>query len=972
MQTMISEQYEVVKVEKLADINSKGYLLKHKKSGARIQIISNDDENKTFYICFRTPPENSCGTTHIIEHSVLCGSEKFPAKDPFVELVKGSLNTFLNAMTYSDKTVYPVASCNDKDFQNLCDVYLDAVLNPNISKRPEIFKQEGWHYELNSKDEPLAVTGVVYNEMKGAFSSPEGVLDREILNSLFPDTAYCYESGGNPEEIPNLTYEMFLDYYKKYYHPSNSYIYLYGDMDINEKLEWLDKEYLSKYDMTEIDSEVKIQKAFSQTREVVKEYSISQDENENDNTFLSYNKVIDYNSDRELELAFSILEYALVSSPGAVIKKALLDAKIGKDIIGSFENGIIQPYFSIVAKNSEESKKEEFIRIIEDVLKDQIKNGINKKALLAGINITEFSYREGDFGNFPKGLIYGLNNLETWLYDDNQAFERVCEGKLFDSLRQKIDSGYFEKIVEKYILNNNHSSIVIVKPVKGLTAKNDALFSEKLATYKATLSDEELERLVEDTKALKKYQEEPSTKEELESIPMLSIDDIKKEINPLNNVELNIENTKVLWHDMFSNKINYIKFLFNAGNIKTQHIPYLSILKNILCSVDTKNHDYSQLSNDIHINTGGIGCAINIFSDVKQKDDFSVYFDFKTKVLYEKTDFAIKTIAEIISGSKFDNKKRIYEIIAEIKSHLQTSLLASGHIYAIERASSYYSKTMKFHELISGIEYYRLIDDLEKNFDDRYDELVSILNELIVTIFRKENLMVSITCDEEGLNIFKENYNELLSSLFTENVENQGFELDCQKKNEGFKSSSKVSYVVRCGNFRNSGFDYTGSLRVLKVILSYDYLWLNIRVKGGAYGCMSGFSRTGDIYFATYRDPNIKESNEIFDKMPEYLEKFDVDERDMTKYIIGAISSLDTPLNPCAKGERSFGSYMMNISEEDLQAERNQVLNTKKEDIRNLKEMIEKALLENYLCVVGNEEKIEKEKDLFDNVLNLM
>ena len=433
--------YELVRKQDVSDLQSVGYLFRHKKTGARVLLLENDDENKVFTIGFRTPPEDSTGLPHILEHSVLCGSKKFPAKDPFVELVKGSLNTFLNAMTYPDKTLYPIASCNDKDFQNLMHVYMDAVFYPNIYERDEIFRQEGWSYKLDEKESDLEYNGVVYNEMKGAFSSPEGVLDRVILNTLFPDTSYRNESGGDPDVIPELTYEQFLNFHKKYYHPSNSYIYLYGDMDMEEKLNWLDQEYLSKFDYLAIDSEIRFQKPFEQMKEVEMAYSITSSESEEDNTYLSYNKVIGTSLDEKLYLAFQILDYALLSAPGAPLKKALVDAGIGKDIMGSYDNGIYQPIFSIIAKNANLEQKEAFIQVVEDTLKEIVKNGMDQKALEAGINYHEFRYREADFGNFPKGLMYGLQMFDSWLYDDEKPFIHVEELKTFAFLKDRSVQG---------------------------------------------------------------------------------------------------------------------------------------------------------------------------------------------------------------------------------------------------------------------------------------------------------------------------------------------------------------------------------------------------------------------------------------------------------------------------------------------------------------------------------------------------
>ena len=561
--------YELIKEENLTDIHAKGYLLRHKKSGAKISLISNDDENKVFYIGFRTPVEDSTGVPHIIEHTVLCGSDKFPVKDPFVELVKGSLNTFLNAMTYPDKTVYPVASCNDKDFANLMDVYLDAVFHPNIYKKEEIFKQEGWHYELEDRDAPVTINGVVYNEMKGAFSSPEGVLDRVVLNSLFPDTTYSNESGGDPEVIPELTYEQYLDFHRKFYHPCNSYIYLYGNMDMEEKLEFLDKEYLSHYDKIEVDSAIQLQAPFEKPVTISKPYSIASSESLEDNAYLSYNVAIGTNLESELTLAFDVLDYALLSAPGAPLKQALIDAGIGKDIMGGFDNSTLQPIFSVVAKNANKEDEEKFVGIIEDTLKKIVKDGLNRKSLLAGINSEEFKFREADYGNFPKGLIYGLSCMDSWLYDDDEPFLYLKILDVFAALKEKIETGYFEELIQKYLLDNSHKSYVSIEPEKGLNARLEKELEEKLAAYKNGLSEEEIDKLVEDTKHLKLYQEEPSPKEDLMKIPMLKRQDMKREAQPLVYEKVSCNGIETIHTNIYSNGIHYLNLMFDNVRLLT-------------------------------------------------------------------------------------------------------------------------------------------------------------------------------------------------------------------------------------------------------------------------------------------------------------------------------------------------------------------------------------------------------------------
>ena len=522
--------YELIQKEQIPDLRSTGYLLRHKKTGARVALLSNDDENKVFNIGFRTPPSDSTGVPHIMEHSVLCGSTDFPVKDPFVELVKGSLNTFLNAMTYPDKTVYPIASCNDQDFQNLMHVYLDAVFHPNIYKEEKIFRQEGWHYELESEDGEMSYNGVVYNEMKGAFSSPEDMLDREVMTTLYPDTTYYYESGGDPRHIPELTYGQFLDFHRRFYHPSNCYIYLYGNMDMAEKLEWIDEHYLSKYDRLDIDSEISLQKPFEQPVERIVDYPVSSEESPKGQAYLSWNAVVGTSLDADLYLAFQIIEYALLSAPGAPLKQALLDAGIGKDILSTYENGIAQPYFSVIAKNADVAQKDVFCKVIRETLEKITEEGFDRKALLAGLNYYEFRYREADFGNYPKGLMYGLQMFDSWLYDEKEPFLHLACLERFARFRDQVGSGYFEDLVRKYLLENNHAALLVLRPVPGLEAKEQEYVKEKLKKYKDTLSRTEIKQVIKDAKELKEYQDEPSPQEELEKIPMLKREDIRREV----------------------------------------------------------------------------------------------------------------------------------------------------------------------------------------------------------------------------------------------------------------------------------------------------------------------------------------------------------------------------------------------------------------------------------------------------------
>lgn len=968
--------YEVVLTEDLPDLKSKGYLLKHKKSGARVLLMENDDENKVFTIGFRTPPSDSTGVPHIMEHSVLCGSRDFPVKDPFVELVKGSLNTFLNAMTYPDKTVYPVASCNDKDFQNLMHVYMDAVFYPNIYQHDEIFRQEGWSYKLDEPDGKLEYNGVVYNEMKGAFSSPEGVLDRVILNSLFPDTSYAYESGGDPEEIPNLTYEQFLDFHRKYYHPSNSYIYLYGDMDMEEKLKWLDENYLCEFDAAEVDSEICFQKPFDKMIEVEKTYSISSEETEEENTYLSYNKVIATSLDEKLYQAFQILDYALLSAPGAPLKKALMDAGIGKDIMGSYDNGIYQPIFSIIAKNAEPQQKEQFVQVIEDTLRKIVEDGIDRKALEAGINYHEFRFREADFGNYPKGLMYGLDLFDSWLYDEKKPFIHMQAIPTFAFLKEQIGTRYFEDLIQKWILDNPHGSMVIVKPGRGRTARMDRELDEKLQTYKAGLSPDEVEKLARDTAELIVYQESEDAREDMEKIPVLGREDISREIAPICNEERVCGGIPMVYHNVETNGIGYVTLLFDLSGVPEEKLPYVGMLQAVLGIIDTTHYEYGELFNEINVHTGGIGTSLELYPDVTKvkEKEFRATFEMKGKALYPKMDVLFKMMREILTESKLEDEKRLKEILSMLKSRLQMSFLSSGHTTAALRALSYSSPLSKFKDDTDGIGYYEAVKEIEEHFEEKKEELIANLKELAARIFRADNLMISYTAAPEGLDAVEKEMETFKNGLFErtdgDEQENRCI-LHCVKRNEGFKTSSKVQYVARTGNFIDGGAAYSGALHILKVILSYDYLWQNIRVKGGAYGCMCNFNRIGEGYLISYRDPNLEKTIDVYEKVTEYLRNFEADDRDMNKYIIGTISNIDRPMNPSAKGTRSMNLYMNHVTEEMIRKEREEILNAGQEEIRALADVVAAMLAADQLCVIGSEEKIEEQKALFGEVRTL-
>lgn len=965
-------EYEILDEHRVEDVQSDGFILRHKKSGARIAILSNNDDNKVFYIGFRTPPEDETGVPHIIEHTTLCGSKKFPVKDPFIELAKGSLNTFLNAMTYPDKTVYPVASCNDQDFKNLMDVYLDAVFNPNITKYEEIFKQEGWHYELTGRDDELKINGVVYNEMKGAYSSPDEVLSSQIYRSLFPDNTYSKDSGGNPEYIPKLTYEAYLDFYHKYYHPSNSYIYLYGDMDVVERLEWLDKEYLSLYDYKKVNSEINKQPAFDEIKNVETQYSITMDDSQENKTYLSYNRVVGDSLDEMLYQAFDVLDYALVSSPGAPVKQALIDAGIGDDVYGSYDAGILQPVFSFVAKNANASQADEFESIIENTLKEVVKTGINKEALLAGINSSEFKFREADFGQFPKGLLFGLNCLDSWLFDDMKPFIHLeCLGT-FAKLRKAVDTDYFEKLIQEYLLDNTHGSSVTVKPKRGLGNEREEALAKELSDYKASLSDEEIKKLIEDTEHLKKYQEEPSSDEDLRKLPMLTRADMKKNAMPFSNIEDELLDVKVVRHDIESNGIDYISFLFDAGDFAQSELGYLGFFTNALGLVSTEKYSYTDLANATNIYTGGISTGTASHPDIKDRNNFVFKFEVKLKVLEKNLDKALELMEQMLLSSDFTDTKRLGELVAQIKARLQANLSSSGHLVAAMRSMSSFSRYALYQDELKGVAFYRSICHIEKELSESPKSVSDKLAAIAKKLFARNRMLISFTGNNEAYGNAKPSLEKVIAGFDKMSAVGNQAEVHFNTAKEAFIDASQIQYVAKTGDFICEGYEYTGALRLLRIILSYDYLWINVRVKGGAYGCMNTFLRSGESYFVSYRDPNLSDTLDVYDRIPEYIKSFSPDERDMTKYIIGTFSALDTPMNPEAKGSRSLSAYLEGITYEQIQKERNEILNAQPEDIRRLADLVEAVLKKDSICVIGNENMIKESAGLFENVEKLI
>lgn len=965
------KNYTLIFKEELADIASTAYVLKHDKTGARIALIQNSDENKSFMIGFKTPQDNSTGVPHILEHSVLCGSEKYPVKDAMTEVSKGSLNTFLNAFTYPDRTVYPVASCNDKDFQNLMNVYLDAVFFPRVYKEDKIFKQEGWHYELDSVKSELKYNGVVYNEMKGVYSSPLSALSSYILFSLFPDTQYGVESGGDPDVIPDLSYEDFVNFHKKLYSPSNSRIFLYGDMDFEEKLEFIDREYLSKFEAVNPDSEIKLQKAFDAPLRIEKEYPISDSEDEKEASYLSYNVVCSDYTDEKTTAIMSVINYALVSVPGAKLKQRLIDAGIGKDVDSEFTTDTCQKVFSIIASNAKKEDEEKFVSIIEETIKEIISEGFDKKTLEAAITSSEFSYREADFGYYPKGIVYGMMAFDNWTYSDDLIFSEFKKSAIFNEMREGIENGLFEKVLKERILDNTHKTILIMNPKKGLAKEKEDELKAKLAKIKASFTKDELKKLVADTKALKKYQEEPDTKEALATIPTLSIDDIEKKVKKLPYEVTNIKGIPYVFCEQPTNGIAYFSFVFAADRLPVELLPAFSILKILLGFTNTENYSYGNLINEVNIQTGSLNFDYALNRDLDDTDKSALAFEIRGKALTGNLDAAFALVKEILFTSDLSDKKRVREILEQSKVRLQSYMISSGHAVAINRGLSYFSDSAKVRDVVAGLEQYRFIEKLCADFDNEFDGLVSDMKKVLSILLNRNLMEIYAGCEAKDSRTLEEAFAKFIDSIPVCEVTKVSKSCEKEDLEEGFSCSSQVQYVALLGNFKKAGLEYTGSLNVLSDVLSNDYLWTGVRLQGGAYGCMCGFSRTGDTYFVSYRDPNLKKTIEVYKKAADYIRKFPKDEELAARFVIMAIGEMDTPLNPSANVLKAYGMYKLGITDEIRQKERDEVLATDSKTIRKLAAYIDAVCEKPYFCTVGGEEMLSKEGDIFKTIVPL-
>lgn len=954
----------------VAELNANVYYYFHNQSGAKLIHIDNDDINKVFSVAFRTPPKNNTGVAHIVEHSVLCGSEKFPLKEPYKELLKGSLYTFLNAMTENDFTVYPVASINDKDFKILSEVCMDSVFFPKLATMNEIFYQEGWHYQLDNKNADMSINGVVYNEMQNFYSDPNQMISFEIQKALFPDTVYKNNSDGLSDEIPDLSIQKFRDFHQKHYHPSNAYFFLYGKINIEDMLDMINNEVLSRFNKTEIDTKIPYQTSFQTPIEQECDYPILQEDDENNNTWHSLGFMLDLKNDPSLYFSLQILVYLLFETPESPLKNAIIKSNICDDVSCVFDGDTLQPTLRITISGSEVIHKEKFKKVLFKALQAIYKNGIDKELIESAIAINEFELREANHPIYPKGILYMLNMLPHWIHDFD-AINFLCYEKYLENAKSGLTSDYFESLIKKYLLDNNHYALVTLKPKQGLSEQSHYNLQEKLKTIKNSLSTTEINNILKQNKKLLKWQNSLDSDDLLSTIPTMSLNDIDKNAFDY-SVKINesIDNDFIFHnYDKFTNGIVNLKMYFFPTYLPKKLVQYAQAITNILGKINTKNYSSNEFSNQINLKTGGIEFEFGAFENSLDVYDFKPYFSVSSKAMMPQMESMIDLIKELIQNTIFDDHKKLKEILLEHKSFTEMLLLNLSNMYAHFRVSAYYSNIGRFREYTQGIEYYFFLVDLLKNFNKNHNEIINNFCEAYRYIFNNIRTRISITAPENDIKKTQEYLKVQLNDLNHFHCDSQPYYFEPLTPNEAFILPSRSQFVAK--GYLNKDIKFNGEFDVLEEIISLDYLWKKIRVKGGAYGSSFHIGTKGDVIASSTRDPNLKETIEAYDNIPNYLKKLKLSEKEFSKYIIGAIRKYDSPKTPYQISCLSDLYHFTNREQFSIQRDRELILESSLKKLKKYTGMLENTMNQNCICVFGSEIKIKENTNLFNKIVNV-
>ena len=956
------------KIEEISDVHSTAYLFQHEKSGTRLLYLKNSDNNKVFNVAFKTPPVDDCGTPHILEHSVLCGSRKYEAKDPFNELEKGSLNTFLNAMTYADKTMYPIASCNEKDFHNLMDVYLDAVFFPKIYEKKEIFQQEGWRYLLKDADSPLEVTGIVYNEMKGALSDPESLLSGAISRSIFGKTTYGFESGGDPAAIPDLTYEKFLDFHRKYYHPSNAYFYLYGDMEPMACLQHINEGYLDNFEQSFTLPVINETECLQKGKIIYETYPAAE-EGEEGGSFLTYNIKVGKCTDPERIMALQILSYVLLETNASPLKTALMEAGICEETEGWFDSSTYEMVFSIIAKNADAEKKDKFIEIIDTEWKRLVSEGLPADLVKGALRKYDFLLREEDYGSTPKGLIYASRLMKRWLHGEDPC-DSLRLLSIMETLKKGSREGYFETLIEQIFLNNENKTFVVFTPEKGKAQKEAADFLFNMAERKAAMTEADFAEIKSDAEKLDLFQKQEDSPEILAQIPLLEISEIDEKPHlTLYQKEPLTSGKPFLFVPLESNGILYLKLMFDTSAVPQELLPYTGLLTDLLGKLDTENYSYQELATVKNQIFGSFSLHNNTYN--KDVSSYHAFITVKEKLLRQDLDAAISMTEEVLFHTKFDCVSSMKKIIKSAKIKGENELLNNSHYFAIFHGGSNLFPALRIEDITSGIRYYRFLCEIDAQLEKDPAPVIEKLKETATILFTQQNMDVALGSEQADKAEVQRKIDTFLKKLPSREQQHVVYNFDIQPERAAFTSTGGVLYNTTSFDYQKAGLEYHGKYQVLKTIINLEYLWNKVRVQGGAYGCGCKFMRSGFSYFYSYRDPNLTKTYDIYKNLAENIGNFKADEREMTKYILGTINTLDQPKTNMDQLNEAIIKFYKNITDEDLIRDRTEILHTTVDDIRSCKDLLKLIDCSN-ICSIGNEQKIKSNADTYTKIESLI
>ena len=961
--------FVLLRDEHVAELNARARLYRHQQTGAELLSIENDDENKVFGVTFRTPPNNSTGLPHILEHSVLCGSRKYPVKEPFVELMKGSLNTFLNAFTFPDKTCYPVASQNIQDFYNLVDVYLDAVFFPRLT--PYTLMQEGWHYVMDGTDQPLTYKGVVFNEMKGAYSEPDSVLSEQIQYTLFPDNAYQHDSGGNPAVIPDLSFDEFIAFHQNYYHPSNARIFFYGDDDPETRLVLL-HEYLHLFEEIPVQSQIALQQPFSQPRRQTVPYETAENQ-EDAKAFVTVNWLLPETGDPEMVFGLAILEQALIGNSAAQLRKTLIDSGLGEDLTGrGLETSTRQMFFSTGLKGVALENIDKVEKLILDTIADIAVSGVDKDNIAAAINTIEFRLRENNTGSFPRGLAVMLRALDFWLYDKDPLAPLAFEAPL-SAVKARLEAGepYFEHLIEAHLVNNSHRTTVILTPDASLAEKRAAEERSRLDKAREEMTEAQVAQVQEDAKELKTRQESPDSPEMLMTIPLLDREDLDPKIRQIPTELLQDGQSKILYHDIFTNGILYLDLGFNMRVLPQEWIPYIPLFSRALTETGTRNETFVQLLQRIGRETGGIRPS-TLTSAVRNTGQIIAWLFLRGKAMAGKTGDLLSILKDILSGAKLEDRERFRQMALEERARLESRLAGAGHGLVNARIRARYNTADWASEQMGGVSYLFFLRKLIQQIDQDWSGVLKTLESIRDTLLTGSNALLNVTLDAENWNSVQGQLKDFLAGLPDKAPTEQQWQITELPDMEGLTIPSQVNFVGKGADLFRLGYQLKGSTFVVNNHLNGTWLWDKIRVQGGAYGGFSVFdSQSGVFSYLSYRDPNLLASLQTYDQTSMYLRGLELDESELTKAIIGTIGDLDSYLLPDAKGFTAMRWHLLGTSDEERQRLRDEVLNTSVEDFHQFGEVLEKIKDAGSVVVLGADEAIQTAA-VFDDIKKVL